>query len=479
MLKPIRAGTGRCAGKRALRWTNVLAMALALCGALAAAGLRAAERPHIVYILADDLGWKDTGFHGATLRTPNLDKLAEGGAMLNAFYAQPLSSQTRAAALTGRYPMRYGLQTGAIVAATQFGLPAEERTLAQALKEAGYRTAFLGTWQLGHAKPEFWPTKRGFDSFYGSLSGAVPARVSKAGKLDWRRNEKPVQDDGYVSALLAREAASIIDKHDDKAPLFMMVAFNAPANSQNPPKEWLDKYADVADAERRAYAASVSALDAAIGEIVAALDKRKLLERTLIVFHSDNGGGVATRVPTGESDALTKAADNAPFREGRGSLYEGGVRAVALAHWPGQIKPKSMLADPAHVVDWYPTLLKLAGVSVEQKRKLDGMDLWPMLAQNQRSPHADLLLDVEDFRGAIRVGEWKLIVHSTLPMRIELFDVANDPEEVDNRAEAYPDRVKDMLAKLNAYAYDMMPAKYLEDIPAIRPLLLRHNPARP
>lgn len=473
------AGIDESGWRRARRVACVLGMGFALCTLFATSAAGAAERPNIVYILADDLGWKDTGFHGATLRTPNLDKLAEGGAMLNAFYAQPLSSQTRAAALTGRYPMRYGLQTGTIVAATQYGLPAEERTLAQALKEAGYRTAFLGDWQLGHAKPEFWPSRRGFDSFYGSLSGTVPARLSKTGKLDWRRNDQPAKDDGYVSALLAREASALIDKHEETTPLFLMVAFNAPANSQTPPKEWMDKYADLADTERRAYAASVSALDAAIGEIVAALEKRKLLERTLIVFHSDNGGGVATRVATGESDALTKAADNAPFREGRGSLYEGGVRAVALAHWPGQIKPKSMLADPAHAVDWYPTLLKLAGASLEQKRRIDGLDLWPMLAQNQRSPHADLLLNVEDFRGAIRVGEWKLIVHSTLPMRIELFDVANDPEEVDNRAEAYPDRVKDMMAKLNAYAYDMMPAKYMEDIPAIRPLLLRHNPARP
>src|SRR5690349_24955227 len=119
----------------------------------------AQERPHIVYILADDLGWNDVGFHRSALRTPNLDRLAEQGAVLNAFYAQPYSTQTRAAILTGRYPMRYGLQTQTLSAASRYGLPPEERTLAQTLKDKGYRTAFVGNWLLGHARAEYWPTR--------------------------------------------------------------------------------------------------------------------------------------------------------------------------------------------------------------------------------------------------------------------------------------------------------------------------------
>lgn len=457
---------------------RLLARVLLLAVSCLPTSTPAAGPPNIVYLLADDLGWKDAGFHGSTLRTPNLDRLAAGGAVLNAFYVQPLSTQTRAALLTGRYPMRYGLQTQGIVSTTRYGLPVEERTLAQALKEAGYRTAFLGTWQLGHSSREFWPTKRGFERFYGSLSGVAGAQVSRKARADWHRDEQALKEDGAVSALLAREAASLIDRQDAR-PLFMVVAFNAPANAQGMPKEWLDRYADIEDKERRAYAAGVSALDAAVGGIVAALDRRRLLDNTLIVFHTDNGGGVPTRLPTGETDGLSNAADNGPFREGRGSLYEGGVRGIALASWPGQIKPGTVVSDMLHVVDWYPTLLKLAGASAEQKRKPDGLDIWPVLAQRQRTPHQDLPLDVEDFRGAIRVGEWKLIVHTALPARIELFDISNDPEEAENRAEAYPDRVKDALARLNAYAYDMAPAKYLEDIPGLKPLLLRHNPARP
>jgi arylsulfatase A-like enzyme len=440
----------------------------------------AADAPHIVCILADDLGWKDVGFNRGEPLTPNLDRLAAEGAVLRAFYAQPYSTQTRAALLTGRYPMRYGLQSGSILPASRYGLPTEERTLAQALKERGYRTAFLGRWQLGHAKPEFWPTRRGFDHFYGTLSGRVDAQLRKGGKADWRRNEQPVTEAGYVTALLAKEAASIIDKHAARAPLFLMVSFTAPALAANPPRELLAKHASVSDEARRNYVAATVALDAAVGEIVAALERRKMLDGTLIVFHGDNGGGVPTRFPTADGDGQSSAADNGPWREGRGSLYEGGVRVPALAHWPGRIKPGTVIGDPVHVTDVYTTAVKLAGGSLEQPRKPDGLDLWPALAEAQRSPRKETLLDVEDFRGAIRVGEWKLIVHAALPSRVELFDIANDPEEAENKADTYPERVQELLARLNSYAYDMAPSKRLEEIFGAAGQTAgfwRHNPA--
>lgn len=441
----------------------------------------AADAPHVVCILADDLGWKDVGFNRGEALTPHLDRLAAEGAILRAFYAQPYSTQTRAALLTGRYPMRYGLQTGSIAHASRYGLPSEERTLAQALKERGYRTAFLGRWQLGHARQEFWPTRRGFDRFYGTLSGQVDAHLRKGAKADWRRNEQPLKEEGYVTALLAKEAASIIDKHAPGAPLFLMVAFTAPALAANPPREMLAQYAAVSDPARRDYLAAVSALDAAIGGIVAALERRKMLDDTLIVFHGDNGGGVATRFPTADGDGQSSAADNGPWREGRGSLYEGGVRVAALAHWRGRIKPGTVIADPMHVTDVYATVVKLAGGSLEQPKALDGLDLWPALAEGQRSPRKETLLDAEDFRGAIRVGEWKLIVQAALPSRVELFDVANDPEETDNKAGNYPDRVKELRSRLDGYAYDMAASLRLEEIlggggQAIG--LWRHNPVK-
>ena len=293
----------------------------ALLGALAVAGgsLGAAERPNIVYILADDLGWNDVGFHGGAVRTPNLDRLAANGAVLNALYAQPFSSQTRAALLTGRYPMRYGLQTLSVLPSSQAGLPADERTLAQALKASGYRTAFVGNWLLGQAQPEYLPSKHGFDSFYGSLSGQVEPQLRKSVKADWYRNDRPVKEEGYVTELLAREAAKIIAAHDPSSPLLLVVAFNTPAQFYGAPRTFLDQYRDVPDDTRRSYAAAVSALDAAVGSIVAALDKRGMLDNTLLVFQSDNGvpcrrglrpatGTWSGRRPTTASSAKAKAA---------------------------------------------------------------------------------------------------------------------------------------------------------------------------
>lgn len=439
----------------------VLVFAASLLGVTSALAL---DKPHIVYIVADDLGWKDVGFHGGKVRTPNLDKLAAQGVVFNAFYGQPFSSQTRAALLTGRYPMRYGLQTLSIGASSQYGLPAQERTLAQALKEAGYKTALIGKWQLGHAKAEMWPTRRGFDYFYGTLAGNVGAQIAKAGRTDWRRNEQPVQEDGFVTTLIAKDAVARIDAHDTQAPLFLLLSFTAPAAPFGAPKEFVDGYRDVPDETRRTYAAAVTALDDAVGQVVRALEKKKMLEQTLIVFHSDNGGAIPMKFPTGDGDVDKPAADNDLYREGKGSLYEGGVRVVALASWPGRLQ-KNVVTTMVHVTDMYPTLLQLAGGKLEQPKKLDGLDMWSVLTSTAPNPRSEMLINVEDFRGAIRVGEWKLIVRAVLPTKTELFNIGSDPEESDNQANANPERVKELFGRLNAYAYDMAPAGYfLEEV---------------
>jgi arylsulfatase A-like enzyme len=441
------------------------AMALLVAATLLGASpALAQDKPHIVYIVADDLGWKDVGFHGGKVRTPNLDRLAGAGVVFNAFYGQPYSSQTRAALLTGRYPMRYGLQTLSIGSSSQYGLPTQERTLAQALKEAGYKTALVGKWQLGHAKPEMWPTRRGFDYFYGTLTGNVGVQVGKSAKSDWRRNDQPVQEDGFVTALLAKDAVGRIEAHDAQAPLFLMLSLTAPAAPYGAPKEFVDAYRDVPDEARRNYAASVSALDDAVGQVVRVLEKKKMLEQTLLVFHSDNGGAIPMKYPSGDGDVDKPAADNDLYREGKGSLYEGGVRVVALAHWPGRLQ-KGVVTSMVHVTDMYPTLLQLAGARLDQPKKPDGFDVWGAISGSAVSPRREMLINVEDFRGAIRVGEWKLIARATLPSKMELFNIANDPEEASNQADSYPDRVKELFDKLNGYAYDMAPARYfLEEL---------------
>ncbi len=444
----------------------IASLFLALACVLSA---HAADRPHIVYLLADDLGYKDVGFQGGKIATPNLDKLAASGATLNTFYVQPFSSQTRAALLTGRYPMRYGLQTMSIVPASRFGLPIGERTLAQALKDVGYKTAFIGKWQLGHSKPEFWPTKRGFDYFYGTLSGQANYQVKKIAKTDWRRNDQPLKEDGVVTQLLAKDAVNVINKQDAATPLFLLLAFTAPG-------------ADASAETGRGYAAGVSALDGAIGQVIGALEKKKMLSNTLIVFHSDNGGAVPTKFATGDGDVKKSGADNGIYREGKGSLYEGGVRVAALAAWPERIKQKTVVTRLLHVTDMYTTLLNVAGAKLDQPKKLDGFDVWTALAEEQLSPREEILLNVEDFRGAIRVGEWKLILRATLPSKLELFDIANDPEESQNQADVYPDRVKSLLKRLNEYAYEMAVPKYLEEIGQPRggeiPIYWGDNPMR-
>ncbi len=448
----------------------------------ATSSVAAAGRPNIVYILADDLGWRDVGFHQGALSTPNLDRLAASGAVLNSFYAQPYSSQTRAALLTGRYPMRYGLQTLSITAASEYGLPTRERTLAQALKDSGYSTAYVGTWLLGHANPEYWPTRRGFDHFYGTLTGLAEPVLRKQTKADWRRDERVIREAGYVTNLIGTEAVNVIEKHKVTAPLLLIVSFDTPARYYGAPEKYLDAHKDIADDARRNYAAALSALDDNVGRIVAALESRGLLDNTLIVFQSDNGGALPMRFATGDGDIRSIVSDNGVFRQGKGSLYEGGVRVVALAHWPQRIKPKTIVTQPIHVTDMYVTLLKIAGASLEQRKAPDGVDALPIIADGQLTTRKgrEILINVEDFHGAIRIGEWKLIVQAALPSKIELFQLANDPEEAENQAGVYPERVAKMMERLNSYAYDMMPAQYMGE-PGMdnRPVFWRENvPAR-
>lgn len=442
----------------------------------------AVDKPNIVYLLADDLGWKDVGFHGGAARTPHLDQLAKGGAVMNAFYVQPTSSQTRAAALTGRYPMRYGLQTGTLTAASSYCLPEDERTLATALKEAGYATAFIGKWQLGHAQPACLPNRRGFDHFFGPLTPPGDALLKKGGKSDWRLNDKPTKVDGDVTGLISKAATAHLQKLDAAKPFFLMVSFTAPSAPFGASKALLDSYASVKDEPLRRYLAAITALDDGIGEVLGALAQRKLLDNTLIVFHSDSGAALPTKYPTGDGDVTAQMGDNDVFREGRGSLYEGGLRAPALAAWPGHIPAGNVVYDPVHVTDMPATLMALTGAVPDARKKLDGVDLWPALSGSTRSPRKEILLNVEDFHGALRTGEYKLIVHAALPMRIELYQITSDPEEAENVAERYPDRARDMLKRLNEYAYDMLPALQVEEWMALKggqiPVLWRSNPAR-
>jgi arylsulfatase A-like enzyme len=413
-----------------------------------------ADRPNVVFLLADDLGRQDCGFMGGTeIKTPHLDKLAAAGTRLDAFYVQPVCSPTRAAFLTGRYPMRHGLQVGVVRPWAQYGLPLDERTLPQALKDAGYATAIVGKWHLGHSAPEYLPTRRGFDRQYGHYNGALDYFThERDGGFDWHRDDTVNRDEGYSTHLIAKEAAKFVTETAGKKPFFLYVPFNAVHAPHQVPPEYLKAYPNL-KGERLKYAGMLAAMDEGVGRIVDAVERAGVRKNTLFVFSSDNGGpqpGVVT--------------DNGKWRAGKGTLYEGGVRVAAFATWDGHIKAGATVGEPLHAVDLYPTLLKLCGSKIEQKLPLDGIDAWPTITEGKPSPHAAILLNTTPGGGAVRAGDWKLVLRTgtddpdggagkPLPREsVELFNLKDDPFEKTNLADKEPERVKELRATLAGFA---------------------------
>ncbi len=437
-----------------------------------------APRPNIVFFLIDDLGYTDVSYHGGEIKTPNIDRLAAAGAKLEAFYVQPVCSPTRAALMTGRYPMRHGLQVGVVRPWAQYGLPLDERTLAQALQEAGYVTAICGKWHLGHFAPEYLPTRRGFAHQYGHYNGALDYfEHTRDGGFDWHRDDQVNRDEGYSTVLLGNESVRLVTQHDTAKPLFLYVPFNAPHAPLQALPEHLKLYEHIENKQRRAYCAMVHAVDEQIGRVVAAIEKRGLAGNTLFIFSSDNGG------------PLAQGATNGKLRAAKGTLYEGGVRAAACATWAGKIKPGLAIQEPLHMVDWYPTLLKLAGASAGQKHAPDGLDIWPVLTAGAKSPHDAILLNTTPRNGAIRMGDWKLVVGGNVAdsdeapaaapdtskkgkkakqaegkaeaggVRVELFNLTEDISEKTNLVDKFPDKVKELRTRLEAFAKQAVPPK--------------------
>jgi arylsulfatase A-like enzyme len=434
----------------------LLAVGAALVVALDPA--RAAEKkPNILFIVADDLGWKDVGFHGSDIRTPNLDMLAANGARLEQYYAEPMCTPTRACLMTGRYPLRYGLQTGVIPSAHTYGLPTDEWLLPQALKAAGYATAIIGKWHLGHADKMYWPRQRGFDYQYGPLIGEIDYFTHQQhGVVDWYRNNVRVNEQGYSTTLLGNEAVKLIGAHNPASPLYLYLAFNAAHTPYQAPPEYLDKYKQVSDPSRRAYAGSITAMDEQIGRVLGALDQKGMGTNTLIVFMSDNGG-TRNAMFAGEGD-MSKVkipCDNGPYRDGKGSLYEGGTRVCALVNWPGHVKAGITVDGMIHAVDWYPTLVALAGGSTGKAKPLDGMNVWPAMSEGKPSPRTEIVYNVEPFRAAIRQGDWKLVWRTLLPASVELYNLAQDPSEKNNLAAQNPDKVAALEKRANELAATM------------------------
>lgn len=366
--------------------------------------------------------------------------------------------------MTGRYPLRYGLQTAVIPSAYTYGLPTDEWLLPQALKEAGYKTAIIGKWHLGHADQKYWPRQRGFDYQYGPLIGEIDYFTHEQhGVVDWYRNNKQVIENGYSTTLLGNDAVKLVSEHDPATPLFLYLAFNAPHAPYQATQEYLDQYKHIKDPNRRAYAASITAMDDQIAHVLSALIQKKMLDNTLVVFMSDNGG-TFNKMFAGEGDMskVTIPCDNGSYRDGKGSLYEGGTRVVGLANWPGHIKPGSSVDEIIHVVDWYPTLVGLADGHTGKAKPLDGMNVWLTVSEGQPSPRTEVVYNVEPFRASIRQGDWKLIWKTLLPASVELYNIAQDPSEKDNVAAQHADIVVTLQQRANELAATMVKPTLLQ-----------------
>jgi len=447
-------------------WLGLVAVALAVAAD--------SKRPNIIFILSDDQGFADIGYRSSEVVTPHLDALAVGGVRLEHFYVQPVCTPTRAALMTGLYPLRLGLQLGVIKPESRHGLPLGVRTLPQALREAGYFTAIAGKWHLGNGAPAYLPTWRGFEHQYGFYLGMTDYFTHmRDGGLDWHRGDRALREEGHATDLIAREAVTLIETHSGGTrPFFLYIAFNAPHTPLQAPESWLARFAHIADPKRRTHVAMIAQMDDAIGRIVACLDRRGLREQTLIVFASDNGANL----PVG---------DNGPFRDQKGSVYEGGVRVPAFASWPGRLPAGRHVTQLLHMVDWHPTLLRLAGAA-PAAGPLDGRDLWPALTDPGAPPVRDeILINAAPGTGALRRGDWKLVLNGQLRYKggtpppdfawadlaaeaklrpddlartqVELFNLAVDPGETRNLAATEPDRVRDLTSRYEAYARAAVP----------------------
>jgi arylsulfatase A-like enzyme len=458
---------------KSMKMYRALTVGLVLVLMALAGGVGAAEStpPHIIFILADDLGRADVGFNGGDIKTPNLDRLATAGARLDALYTMPVCTPTRCALMTGRYPIRYGRQFNVLRTGSQVGLSLDERLLPEALREAGYATVHCGKWHLGEFDPAYLPLRRGFDHTYGFRANHKRLSHRLSGGKDLQRDGEPCADEGWLTDLLTREAVRHIEQRDKTKPLFLYLAYHAPHTPLECPPEYAQPYAHLGPT-RGIYAGMVAEMDAGVGRVIAAVEKEGMRSNTLFIFASDNGG-------------LTVKGDiarNDPLRAGKGSLYEGGVRVAAFATWEGHIPAGTVVKAPLHMVDWYPTLLKLAGVSLAQKKPLDGRDGWPAITQGAPSPHEAILINTLGRTGAIRMGDWKLVRNgnaddgsadaqavegedraarrrriNAMPDLFELFNLAQDVSEKNNLAAAEPERLQEMRKRLDAFEREAVP----------------------
>eukprot|EP01065_Artemidia_motanka_P018039 TRINITY_DN2140_c0_g2_i1.p1 TRINITY_DN2140_c0_g2~~TRINITY_DN2140_c0_g2_i1.p1 ORF type:complete len:603 (+),score=210.53 TRINITY_DN2140_c0_g2_i1:52-1809(+) len=350
----------------------------------AAAAAAAGARPNIVMIVMDDLGWDDVGFRSHQIRTPHIDQLAKDGVVLDRYYTQDVCSPARATFMTGRYPMHHGIVDW-IPPASAYGLPTNETTVANLLNRSGYDTHAVGKWHLGLYKESLTPTFRGFRSFYGFYGGGEDYfKHVSGGAFDWHRDPEPycnascrqipAQDaGGYSTQLFSAEAVRVVQQHNTSKPLFLYLAYQAVHSPAEVPSSYSDAYnTTISDKKRRTFAGMLSCADEGIGNVTAALRARGMMDNTVIVFTTDNGG------PTTTGDGV--GARNWPLRGGKHSIWEGGTRATGFIWGPGAgVAGGGVYSGLMHGADWLPTICDAAGASTSGTLPLDGVSQWAQL----------------------------------------------------------------------------------------------------
>jgi arylsulfatase A len=425
-----RIDTGQSATFRVEDHVRRLIAVTVLCGlALTSPHAQAPERPNIVLIITDDVGYGDIGSYGAPdIKTPNIDSLAKAGTRFTQFYANASScTPTRAGLISGRYQQRYSMERPLGSASSPdggLGLAATGHSLPQLLKSHGYATALIGKWHLGY-QPQYSPLRHGFDSFFGFKSGYIDyyQHTDSSGARDLFQDDEPVRADGYMTDLITQRSVGFIAEHA-KSPFFLEVAYNAahwPYQVPDHPSTAIRNSAHIMPFDentdtRESYVKIMERADKGVGEIIAELDRRGLASNTLVIFTNDNGGEWLSR--------------NAPLFNRKFTLYEGGIRVPAIMRWPGRVPAGAVSTQVGITMDLSATILAAAGASVPADAKLEGIDLLPLLRPGVKPMPRTLFWRVTTVglnQRAVRDGDWKLLIDGNV--RLLLFDVRKDLSE--------------------------------------------------
>ena len=400
------------------------------------------DRPNFVIIYCDDLGYGDIGCFGATgIKTPNIDRMAAEGIKFNEFYsASPVCSPSRAALLTGRIPQRMGIN-GVFFPESYTGMPLEEITIADILKKEGYTTGIVGKWHLGHME-RFLPLQRGFDEYFGipysnDMESVVYLRGNEVVDFD--------VDQRYTTKTYTEEAVRFIENHKNE-PFLLYLAHNMPHVPIYASEDFLGTSA------RGLFGDVIQEIDWSVGQVLKTLEDNHLLNNTLIIFSSDNGPWLVMEDYGGSAGIL---------REGKQYTFEGGQRVPTLAMWPAKIKGGQVYDDMAVMMDWFPTIAGIAGADVPDDRPYDGVDISQVLFGNGgRNGHGFLYFDLAELQG-YREGEWKVKIpyegftgspgkKAVAPHPMLLINLKDDPGEQHNLAEEMPDKLEEMLHKMDS-----------------------------